>query len=154
MRNLKRDRFSFQFETFKDMEQALELIFSQSAASTILFTAAVRCGAQYFKRTMKKMEKKQDVLSYLSELKREENWGELSFSDVDFAKGTGMVTVIDSFETVARKDHRSQKTSQPCCHFLRGFLAGFLSELFQKTTTVTEEKCAGKGDKCCEFMFK
>ena len=136
------------------MEQALDLIFSSSAASVILFTAAVRCGAQCFKRTIKRVKKRQDALHYLSELKREENWGELSFSDVDFAKGTGKVIVTNSFETVARKGRKTRKTSQPCCHFLRGFLAGFLSELFQKTTTVTEEKCVGKGDERCEFTFK
>lgn len=136
------------------MEQALELIFSSSAASVILFTAAIRCGAQCSKRTMKKVQKKQDALRYLSALKREENWGELSFSDVDFAKGTGKVVVTDSFEIVARKGHRTRKANQPCCHFLKGFLAGFLSELFQKTTTVAEEKCVGKGAKRCEFTFK
>lgn len=54
--------------------------------------------------------------------------------------------VTDSFEALAHK------TDQPCCHFFRGFLAGFLSELFGKTVTVTEEKCAGKGDEHCEFV--
>lgn len=152
---MRRDKFSFQFETFRDMTEALELIFSDSAASAILFTAAVRCGTQCFKRAVKEGEKRQDAVHYLSELKREENWGELSFSHVDFIKGMGRVVVADSFETVplATKGHKT-KRSQPCCHFLRGFLAGFLSELFQKPTVVTEEKCAGMGDEHCEFAFK
>jgi predicted hydrocarbon binding protein len=152
---LRRDRFSFQFETFRDMAEALELIFSDSAASAILFTAAVRCGTQCFKRAVKEGKKRQDAVHYLSELKREENWGEFSFSHVDFMKGIGRVVVTDSFETVplATRGHRT-KRSQSCCHFLRGFLAGFLSELFQKPTIVTEEKCAGKGDEHCEFAFK
>lgn len=95
-------------------------------------------------------EKSQDEggrANYLSELKSEENWGKLSFFDVDFEKGSGKVVIIDSFGTVARK------TSQPCYHFFRGCLACFLSELFVKTIQFNEEKCAGKGDEHCEFIF-
>jgi predicted hydrocarbon binding protein len=147
------DKFSFQFETFRDMEEALELIFSPSAASLILFTAAVRCGTQCFKRTAKRVNKRQDAFLYLAELKREENWGDLSFREVNFERGTGTIRVANSFETVAMKREETSRTSQPCCHFLRGFLAGFLSEFFQRTLTVTEEKCCGKGDHCCEFTF-
>ena len=137
------------------MTEALELIFSDSAASTILFTAAVRCGTQCFKRAVKEGRKRQEAIHYLSKLKREENWGEFSFSHVDFTKAKGKVVVTDSFETVplATKGHKT-KRGQPCCHFLRGFLAGFLSELFQKPTVVTEEKCAGRGDEHCEFAFR
>ena len=39
------DRFSFQYETFSDFERGLELIFSPAAASVILYTAAIKCGA-------------------------------------------------------------------------------------------------------------
>jgi len=49
---------------------------------------------------------------------------------------------------------RKTKREQPCCNFLRGFLSGFLSELFEKSITITEEKCAGKGDEHCEFIFE
>lgn len=154
MKKLQRNKFSFQFETFRDLEEALELIFSSSAASVILFTAAVRCGTQCFKRVIKGVKKRQDALYYFSKLKQEENWGKISFSEVNFAKGTGKIIVTDSFETIAIKSHTTKKNRQPCCHFLRGFLAGFLSELFQKTIRVTEKKCVGKGDGHCEFTFK
>jgi len=97
---------------------------------------------------MEKAETKETAFSCLSELKSEENWGKLSFQNVDFEKGSGKVVLIDSFEAVARK------TRQPGCHFFKGFLSGFLSELFAKTITVTEEKCAGKGDEHCEFTFE
>ena len=142
--------FSFQFVTFNDIVSALELIFSPSAASVILFTAAVKCGVQSYNRMKKGYGTKEEALSYLSELKRKENWGKLTFRDVDLANGSGKIVVVDSFETMARKTKREQ----PCCNFLRGFLAGFLSELFEKTVTVTEEKCAGKGDENCEFIFE
>lgn len=142
--------FSFQFVTFGDLVSALELIFSPSASSVILFTAAVRCGAQSYGRMKKEFGTKEEALRRLSELKSKENWGELTFLEVDFAYGAGKIVVADAFETIAHKTKREDS----CCNFLRGFLTGFLSELFEKTITVTEEKCTGKGDKHCEFTFE
>jgi len=135
------------------MVSALELIFSPSAASVILFTAAVKCGAQSYNRMKKEFGTKEEALRRLSELKRKENWGKLTFRNVDFANGSGKVIVADAFETVARKAE-GRETSQPCCNFFRGFLTGFLSELFEKSVTVTEEKGVGKGDEHCEFIFR
>ena len=142
--------FSFRFETFSEMEPVLELIFSPSAASVILYMSAMKCGAHLCRRIKKGAKTKEEALNRLSELKNEENWGRLSFQDVDFENGSGRLMIINSFETVA---HKNPKTNQPRCHFFRGFLAGFLSELFKKTIEVTEEKCAGKGDEYCEFIF-
>ena len=150
---LPKKSFSFEFVTFNDMVSALELIFSPSAASVILFTAAVRCGTQCYTRMKKKFGTKEDALRFLSKVKKEENWGKLSFRDVDFVNGSGKIIVENAFETVARKARKDRETSQPCCNFLRGFLSGFLSELFEKSITVTEKKCACKGDEHCEFTF-
>lgn len=130
------------------MENALELIFSPSAASVILYTTAIKCGVHLYQKTKKEFNKKEEALNYLSSLKKEENWGKMSFQEVDFKNGSGRVIIDDSFEAMARK------TNQPSCHFLRGFIAGFLSELLKKTIVVTEEKCAGKGDEHCEFIFR
>ena len=146
--------FSFEFVTFNDMASALELIFSPSAAAVILFTAAVRCGSQWYNRMKKKFETNEEAIRILSEVKKEENWGKLSFRDVDFVNGSGKIIVVDSLETVARKVGKGREASQPCCNLLRGFLSGFLSELFEKSITVTEEKCAGTGDEHCEFTFE
>ena len=153
MPKLSKESFSFQFVTFNDLVSALELIFSPSAASVILFTAAVKCGTQSYNRLKNEFKTKEEALSNLSEVKGKENWGKLTFRDVDFVEGSGKVIVVDAFETIALKEGRNQVAGQPYCNFLRGFLTGFLSELFEKSVTVTEEKCAGKGDEYCEFIF-
>ena len=142
-----KDSFSIQFETFGQLEDALELIFSPSAASVILYTAAIKCGVHLYKRVKKEFDTKEEALNLFSQLKREENWGDVVFRDVDFKNGSGKVIVRNSLESVARK------TKEPSCHFFRGFLAGFLSELFNRTVVVTEEKCASRGDAHCEFRF-
>ncbi len=141
--------FSLDFVTFNDLTSALEMIFSPSAASMILFTAAVKCGTQSFVRMKKGFGTREEALQILSKKKKEENWGELSFRDVDFVNGLGKIVVDDSFETVALKSRKGQ----PCCNFLRGFLSGFLSELFDKSVTVEEKRCVGQGDEKCEFAF-
>ena len=135
------------FETFSEIESALEEAFSSSAASVILYVSARKCGMRSCARIMKKTKIKEEMLSHLSEQKREENWGEMSFQDVNFERGSGKVLIDDSFET------RVLRTNQSSCHFFRGFLAGFLSELFKKPLTVVEDKCVAKGDERCEFRF-
>ena len=143
-----KDSFSIQFETFGQLEDALELIFSPSAASVILYTAAIKCGVHLYKRVRKEFDTKEKALDLFSQLKHEENWGDIVFREVDFKRVSGKAIVENSFESVARK------TKEPSCHFFRGFLAGFLSELFNRTIVVTEEKCASRGDARCEFRFE
>ena len=136
------------FEIISEIESALEEIFSPSAASTILCTAAKKSGANLCKKIMKKAKTKEKALHYLSKLKNNENRGKLSFQNIDFANESGKVIIINSFESIAHK------ITQPCCHIFRGFLEGFLSQLFGKTIEITEEKCAGKGDPHCKFIFR
>lgn len=132
---------------FYQMESALEQIFSKATTLMIFDTMATKCGEQSYRRIVDKTVPKEEILRQFSKSKNDEQWGKLSFLNVDFAKGAGKVIIIDSFES------RTRKTTQPCCHFFKGFLAGFLSELFGKTIEVAEEKCAGKGDEHCEFVF-
>jgi predicted hydrocarbon binding protein len=154
MPKLPNNSFSFQFVAFNDLVSALELIFSPSAASVILFAAAVRCGAQAHNRMKKEFGTKEEALSCLSKLKKKENWGKLAFREIDFVNGSGKIIVADAFETIARKAKVPQEADQPSCSFLRGFLTGFLSELFERSLTVIEEKCVGKGDENCQFTFR
>lgn len=140
--------FLFPFKTFSDFESTLELIFSPSAASVILYMTALKCGTNLCRRVKKTARTKEEALKDLFKLKNEERWGKISFKNVNFENASGKIIIVKSFETIARK------TKQPSCHFFRGLLAGFLSELFKKTIIVTEERCAAKGDKHCEFTFE
>jgi len=140
--------FLMQFETFGQIENALELIFSPSAASVILHTAAMKCGVHSYKKISKVAKTKEDILNQFSKLKHEEKWGKVTFSDVNFKRGMGKIRIENSFEGVARKNNPLG------CYFFKGFLTGFLSELFKKSITVTEEKCISKGNPICEFRFQ
>jgi len=136
------------FDTFSVFKSALEEIFAPSAASVILQSSANKCGRQACKRIMMEIKDKENALAYLSHLKESMNWGKISFQEVDLQSGTGKIKVFDSFESLVGRG------TQSSCHFLRGFLAGFLSELFTKEVSITEVKCVGKGDSQCEFEFE
>lgn len=139
--------FFFRFVTFAEIEEALETMFS-TGASVIVAAMAKPCGKRSCKRIMEKAETREEALTQLSELKNEENWGELSFLDVDFENGSGKAVVRNSFEA------RERRSTSPGCHFFKNFLEGFLSELFARKVRVTEEKCAGRGDEHCEFKIQ
>jgi len=94
------------------------------------------------------IQDKRSVLAYLSHLKESMNWGKISFPEADLEHGKGKIKVLNSFESL------TQKCTQPSCHFFRGFLAGFLSELFGRDILLSEVKCVGRGDDYCEFEFK
>jgi predicted hydrocarbon binding protein len=138
--------FFLDFETFAEMKRALEKTFA-SGATVIMATMAKPCGRRICKQIKERTKTKKEALDQLSELVSEQNWGELSFFDVDFGKGSGKATVKNSFEA------RKTVSKTPCCHFFANFIAGFISELFAKNVIVKEEKCAGKGDAQCEFRF-
>jgi len=138
--------FFLDFETFAEMKKTLEETFS-SGAMVIIATMAKPCGQRICKRIVGKAKTKKEALNEFSELVNKQNWGELSFFDVNFEKGSGKAVVKNSFEA------RQCRTRTPCCHFFANFIAGFISELFAKNVIVKENKCAGKGDDHCEFRF-
>jgi len=139
--------FFMEFETFHEMEKALEETFA-SGAVVIIASMAKACGRKTCIKMTGKAEGLEETLSKFSELMSERNWGEFSFSEVDFRNGTGKILVKNSLETRKRKS-----MGRTCCYFLANFTAGFLSGLFGKNIAVTEKKCIGKGDEQCEFDF-
>lgn len=139
--------FFLEFEMFYEMKKALYKTFA-SGAVVIFASMAKACGRKFCAKIGGDVKGFEDALSMFSKLMIERNWGEFSFSDVDFKRGAGKITVKNSFET--RKQKAGEKLG---CYFLSNFIAGFLSELFAKDIVVTETKCAGKGDENCEFKF-
>jgi predicted hydrocarbon binding protein len=63
--------------------------------------------------------------------------------------GGGEILVHDSFECELGKGRVI-----PYSHFVRGIIAGILSELFGRTYNVIEDSCIAKGDPVCRFVAK
>lgn len=106
-----KEGFTFRFETFGQIKDALELIFSPSAVSVILYMAAIKYGVHLYRKMEKEFRTKEEALNYLSSLKREENWGEISFQKVDFKNGSGR-GLNRIFTSAVKSKLRSLRISQ------------------------------------------
>ena len=67
----------------------------------------------------------------------------------ELAPDGGLIAVHDSFECELGK-----RRGVPYSHFVRGLIAGVLSELFGRGYSVAEEECIAKGDPACRFRVK
>jgi len=141
------DGFLLRFESFNRIKRGIEETFAGSAPVIISAAMGKPCGQHECRKIMRNAESKDAALKQLSELKKKGNWGEISFHEIDYKETSGIIRVEKALET------RDRRSDSPVCHFLKGFLAGFLSHLFEKPVAVKETKCSGKGDEYCEFMF-
>jgi len=139
--------FLLRFESFNRMKRGIEEVFAGSAPILIAAAMGKPCGQLECRRILRNAKSKDEALKHLSELKKKENWGEISIIEINYSETFGKIRVENAFET------RDRRSDSPVCHFLRGFLAGFLSQLFEKPIAVIETRCSGKGDEYCEFMF-
>lgn len=141
--------FSFRFETFAEIGKSLENVFSSTAGAVIKRVMGRTCGERFWIKMTKTGVSRREALKHLSLQKNMENWGEITYQNLDFTKRSGKIIVKASFE--ARGLSKSREN--PSCHFLSGFFTGFLSGLFDENIAVVEEKCLAKGDPQCEFSF-
>ena len=77
-------------------------------------------------------------------------WAGFGILDVkNLTPDGGEILVHDSFECELGKGRVI-----PYSHFVRGIIAGTLSELFGRTYNVIEASCIAKGDPVCRFVAK
>ncbi len=138
--------FFFRFETFAEIRKSLFATYGKEA-NAILENAAIHAGERSGQRRLADTKTKQEALNLLSSLKSSHNWGEIIFSEVNYAKKKGSITVKNSFEA------RKGKSETPICNFLTGYLEGFLSEVLDETITVEEKKCKSQNNSHCDFIF-
>jgi len=133
--------------TFADFKKVLEKIFD-TGATVILYEAGIGCGKLAYHRIAERSSSKEDLLESFINLKSEENWGKITFKiNMEYEKG--YVVVKDSFESKLYGI-----SSTPTCHYMRGYLKGFLSEFFGRKVEVREIRCISMGHKNCIFEVK
>ncbi len=76
-------------------------------------------------------------------------FGILKFVRIDPLTKYCHARVWDSFEC-----RLYEKASRPRSQFVRGMLAGWVSELFQTSVEAIETRCIAMGDPYCEFIIK
>lgn len=131
--------------TYSDFRKIMDNRFG-TGAGVIFYEVGLGCGERSCKRLMKRHRDKHSLFKALSQYKREEGWGEIDFSQLHPETGLGRIIVRKSFEA------RQYQSEQPSCHFLRGYLEGFLKEAYRKDVKVIEINCLAKGDAYCTFQ--
>jgi predicted hydrocarbon binding protein len=76
-------------------------------------------------------------------------WALIETSEFDEKMKKARIRVFENWECLMFKD-----SNVPQSHFLRGFLAGFFSSLFEVEVEVSEAACISKGDPYCEFVVQ
>jgi len=144
--SLDAESFRIRYATWRELEKSLKDVFSKSAMISIMYWVGVRCGQRSCQRILEqKPASREDVLKALVKRKREEGWGEYNIREINWDERRAMVVVENCFEAMGVKD------TEPQCHFVRGYLGGFFSTLFEKTVTSRENACKAKGDLSCVF---
>ena len=135
----------FKDETFADLKRSMEDVFGAGARAVMYFLGRI-CGQRtYFKLSL--LYQGKGLFQACIELKEQEGWG--TFQCEINGDGVGTVWVEDCFEA-----RGYGPSSEPVCHFVRGYIEGFLSSAFRKELWVTETSCIARGDRECVFEVR
>ena len=77
-------------------------------------------------------------------------YGILDVNSVNLYAKTAEIHVRNGFESAGS----ANTSSEPQCHFIRGLLAGWFSQLFETKIEVIETRCEAKGDPNCVFQIQ
>ena len=102
-------------------------------------------GEKYGTKSVSKEFITEDVLAFQAF-----GWGVPEIMEINLLKPKIRLRFYDLFESFDL-DGRS---SEPFCHFFRGYLAGLFSKFFGREIAVKEVKCVAKGDAYCEFIVE
>jgi len=136
--------------TFSDLQKRLEALLSNSAATVILVEVGRECG----KRSAERIKEERhieggELLSAVAQHKKEQAWGDVDFREINLEQKRGYIIVGNCFEAV-----KYGHSNTPVCHFMKGFLVGALSVVFDQDIMLDETSCLAKGDEHCEFHIK
>jgi predicted hydrocarbon binding protein len=137
-------------ELFGSLLDEIEKILSPSGFAAVFYNAGKRSGAFITELVEKRFRLKGEPLKLaLAQATQAIGWGQIEHFDVNRQKFSAKIRMRMCFEALLRG-----RKQEKVCHWTRGFIAGFLSEVFQKPIDATELKCAAAGDRICEFEAK
>ncbi len=77
-------------------------------------------------------------------------YGILNVESISLDSKTAEIRIKDGFESAGSRN----VSAEPQCHFIRGLLAGWFSQLFESKIDVIETQCEAKGDSDCVFQVQ
>ena len=129
---------------------AFEKIFAHSGLIVVLYEVGKKIGGHAARRISEMFGLKgKELLEALAQAGQATGWAITEIKEIDFEHSSATIIVKDCFEAVAWR-----KKPYTVCHWTRGYLAGYLSVVFNKPVEATETKCLAKGDEHCEFVIE
>jgi len=120
-----------------------------SGAGFILYEMGIAAGENKVKKMSERYNlDKLTILRVILAERAAKGWGIPEIEKFDEEKTDVIVTVQELFECLPFCGKYKEAKS----HFFRGYLAGVLNQLFNKTFSVIEVECVAKGDQRCKFV--
>jgi predicted hydrocarbon binding protein len=137
-------------ELFGSLFDEIQKILTPSGFAAVFYNAGKKSGSSMARLlSIKYGLRGESLISALIQATKAIGWGQIEDFDMNEKGLVGSVKVRMCFEALMR-GHREEKV----CHWSRGFVAGFLSQVVGKNVEAVETKCIATGDEICEFEVK
>lgn len=134
-------------ELFGSLFEEIEKILTPSGFTAVFYNAGKKSGVFIAELLAKRYGLKGELLIMaLIQATRAIGWGQIEDLKLDVNRPFCKVKVRRCFEAILRGSRREK-----VCHWTRGFIAGFLSKVVDKSMEAIELKCTATGDEICEF---
>lgn len=124
-------------------------------AEGVLYHAGYEGGRTGFKHIARwwdfDVKDREEIISAYAQMLSRFGWLNLEDVEVDDQKTEVVITAKNCFETLKYAGH----ADKPVCHYIRGFLCGFVESAFgMESLRCDEVSCQGRGDEICKFVLK
>ena len=137
-------------ELFSSLFDEIERILTPSGFAAVFYSAGKKTGAFITGLLAKRYGlKEKSLISALTQATKAIGWGQIEEFNIDKKEFFARVKVRMCFEALLQ-----ERKQEKACHWTRGFVAGFLGEVFGQPVDAVELKCLAAGDEICEFEVK
>jgi len=126
----------------KNLGDELQILVGEKASHETIERYGFRCGEGLVQSIDIRCKDTEELRDLLPGVLIETGLGRVD--KMDIAPSEVTISFEDSVEA-----NSIAKTTEPACHFTRGYLSGVLSALLDRRFTASEQSCMAKGDKRC-----
>jgi len=135
---------------FWSLWDAIEGILKPSGAAVLHYNTGKAVGKRVAERLRRMFGvERTDLIQTVNQAVQTTGWGIVETRNVDFKRGRETIIIRECFEALAWR-----KKPYKACHWVRGYMAGVASVVFDRPMEAVEIKCLATGDEYCEFKVR